>query len=151
MCWWPRHVNLVAGCLDSMLRKESKDIMLFRTAARREAGFWNRIKASAGSLMAEHVDLELDLLDAALRQDSSRIEAVGQSLFENAARQGGVFRAEIPLFPEHRFVTLLSDHISTLAATVRVSIDKDTKNAADCEHRQRQSTIALAAFAAEWF
>jgi hypothetical protein len=101
--------------------------------------------------MAEHIDLELELLDAALGQDSSRIEFAGRTLFENAARQGGVFRAEIPFFPEHKFVALLSEHIATLAEIVRTRIDKDAKSAAICEHRKRQSTIALAAFAAEWF
>lgn len=149
MSWWPRHATDVAWYLTVVGfpqgRKLAYDTLI------RGCAEWEDFlpeKARQG-LMGEHVRLEMELIEAAVKPDIQAIDRLGRDLFNNAARQANLFGEFFALFPKERYRVLVAEHILHVTQAVKMGIEgKFDYNTAG---QLRRNTMPLAAFTAEWF
>ncbi len=149
--WWPRHSKVTSRYLISATGGMEASLPGIRELVATTAKDWECMEhRSKKGLMAEHSMLEIELVDAALRNDIATIDEIGQRLTENAVVQMEGFKAAIKEFPADRFKDLLVRHIGLFIDAVESRMTGDEKSFAMSEERRRENTIALAGFSTEW-
>jgi len=149
--WWPRHRLAMAQYLEVSADQMSQKLTTPRAAAEKQAQEWDawmpeRIRKTG---MPCHVRLEIELIDAARRNDEKSVEQIGNLLVDNAVDQARRLGSSVTSFPQETFGRLLDEHVSLFVAHVRLAIEKkDTK---PCAKRAEKNSLALADLTVEWF
>lgn len=149
--WWPKHSKVTARYLMAATGGMEASLPTIRELVATTSSEWERMDhRSKKGLMSEHSMLEIELVDAALRNDIATIDEIGQRLTENARTQMENFKAQIKEFPGDRFQALLAQHIGLFIDAVESRMTGDEKAFAASEEKRRANTIALAGFSTEW-
>lgn len=149
--WWPRHRFTMEHYLEFSAGQMSQKLAKPRATAEKQAGEWDawmpeHIRKTG---MPCHVRLEIELIDAARRNDEKSVEEIGNLLVDNAVDQARQLGKSIASFPQETFRRLIEEHVSLFVAHVRLAIEKkDTK---PCAKRAEKNSLALADLTVEWF
>lgn len=155
--WWPRHGRSMGRCLGLCSisgKPRTTSLQAVRDLMHTGAQEWEVMIPSraATGLMVEHAGLEVSLIEAALEGNASRINKIGDFLFANIEQHAKLYATTIAGFPEETFKSLMEAHVGFFAEAVRLRVGNKKSTKLDrCENKQRENTISLAAFTAEWF
>lgn len=146
--WWPRHMRGIQKYLLLSQGKTPNGRQAIVDTLRLEAREWeDRVPKNARhGIMDDHVELEIELVEAVRKSNLKRLEAIAQDLVSNTTQMSAVLGVSIPEFPEEFFKHLLIDHVSLYAAAVRKDIEGVITNKKEVE----ANTLQLAALTAEW-
>ena len=148
--WWPLHSKNLSKfiLIREANQKSSKRVKddLFNGAHE-----WDEFFLSlAPGPMTDHVKLEVDLVEAAIRTDLVKIKETGELLARNIDEIAEAAIGKKPEIPGDRLRSLLADHVSGFIESVIRYMDDDEKAFRVCEKRRGDNTLALAMLTAEW-
>lgn len=152
-CWWPRHSRLLGDYLAAITGKDERALGEARKLLYKSGFDWETMvtRHERSGLMTEHVWLESELVESAIRRNVVEVTRLGEMLFENARKQAGRLLYYFPGLPEGRLKRLLEEHVSLFAESVRAKMEKRPKEQDFSEASRKANALALAEFAAEWF
>lgn len=151
--WWPRHSRGIARYLSLSGEGGSEaGIKSIREMLLSGCKDWELtvLRSSKPGLMAEHSILEVELVNAAMKDDVPLIRGIGERLLENVRRQTELHAAKGDNFPVKTWHELLQRHVGLFIESVQHHIKNDDRNFEECERRRQVNTLALASFTAEW-
>ena len=146
--WWPQHSRLLSTAMDG--RRVSTPPAL-RSKMLEDAREWEFASPSLARLVAEHVGLELSLIEGARTQDDQRILRTGDLLISNAEEQATLLSEKIREFPKAMFLKLLKEHIGLTVKALDFRMERDKEGMSACAKNRVTNTFRLAAFTTEWF
>lgn len=147
--WWPRHARGIQKYLLLSQGKTPNGRQAVLDTLRLEAKEWENMvpKSAKHGVMDDHVELEIELVDAVRNNDSKHLEEVAKQLLSNTTQMTAALGIAIHEFPEKSFKHLLINHVSLYATAVRKDIEGVVTNKKETE----ANTLQLAALTAEWF
>lgn len=152
--WWPRHSRemgrysmLAPAAPAYSAAVESTRQLIVAGTAEWEASI---VRSPHPGLMTEHARLEMELVDAALREDIPLMEKIGDALSLNAKRQAEFHAVKIEGFPKEIFTRLMMEHVGYFVDSIQRSMSADLGKYEEAERRRDLNTLALAGFTAEW-
>jgi len=152
--WWPRHSRemgrysmLATGAKAESAAVESTRQLIMAGSSEWEASI---VRSPHPGLMTQHSQLEMQLVDAALRGDIPTMEKIGDTLSENAKRQAEFHSLKIEGFPTEVFNRLMMEHVGYFVDSIQRSMSADLGQYEEAERRRDLNTLALAGFTAEW-
>lgn len=152
--WWPRHSREMGrySMLAPAAPVESAAVEATRQLIIAGSMEWEAsiVRSPHPGLMTEHSQLEMQLVDAALREDVPVMEKAGDALSLNAKRQAEFHSLKIEGFPTEIFQRLMMEHVGFFVDSIRRSMSSDLGKYEAAERRRDLNTLALAGFTAEW-
>jgi hypothetical protein len=146
--WWPAHGSDLAFCL---AHADCPDEKRLQIAAAKDRGVaWDVMLKDPHRLMAQHVDIEVALLEATIRNDPNAIGRFERTLELNLLDQVAFHEKRLKRFPVPTFQRLMYDHIGLFLEGLTHLLGRDRPQLIRQGSKLSENAVRLGALLTEW-
>lgn len=147
--WWIRHNLSISHCLhdtEGHAIAHSASGSQALTIARE----WDGIVRDNSELMVQHATYEIELIDAAIEEDSGAVARFQNMLLENAIAQREWLASQAHGFPARTFDDYMRDHIRLLVETAAHIVTYGRQNMTPYNRKRDRNALSLGVLMTEW-